>query len=518
MSIDVRKAVGLRARVVSALGSVSPSTWFFLVVAFVATAPAWIVKYPPIQDLPIHLATIRVIHSFSDPAFSFQNDFVLTFGRTQYVLYYLVASALAYFVGVVNANIVLLCCYLGGTPLALRELLKALGKDERLCLLVIPLLINVMFMFGLLPFILGIPVMFWALAESVRYFAKPTRNRGILLAVLAVVLFHLHVFPFAIFGLGFAAMFPWSQPTRWIRFGLPTVPALLFALRWMLFTEAGKLSSGALKPGAGDHVQPINTAIPGAFQWLTDVFHDTSDEVILIAVVAVAFLAVGLSAGDRDKSKPVARAYALLPIACIYFYFTLGEGHGYIWLISQRFPILCLMTGIPLLRMPRGSRGVFTTAAALLVAAASTYNTCKHFIAFQLEEVGDIDGAIAAMEPNKHVAALIYDKGSSVTNWAPFLHFGSYYQLNKGGVIEFTYAGYAHWPFDFKPGKYPPPGGPARGRWEWTPEQVSIHELYPYYDYVLTRGNGFHPPPEAFQASWHGDKWTVWKRVGLATP
>jgi len=130
-----------------------------------------------------------------------------------------------------------------------------------------------------------------------------------------------------------------------------------------------------------------------------------------------------------------------------------------------------------------------------------------------LEEVGDIDDAIAAMEPKKRVAALMYDKGSQVTNWVPFLHFGSYYQVEKGGVVEFTYAGYLHWPFDFRPGHYPPPGGPARERWEWTPEQVQVRgELYPYYDYVLTRGPGFRPPPGTFHVKWHGSRWMVWER------
>ena len=65
-----------------------------------------------------------------------------------------------------------------GLGLALRELLRALGKDERLCLFVVPILVNMMFMFGLFPFLLGIPIMFWALATSVRYFEDPTRDRG----------------------------------------------------------------------------------------------------------------------------------------------------------------------------------------------------------------------------------------------------------------------------------------------------------------------------------------------------
>jgi hypothetical protein len=205
----------------------------------------------------------------------------------------------------------------------------------------------------------------------------------------------------------------------------------------------------------------------------------------------------------------------------LVLYFNSTEGHGYIWLIAQRFPILLFLTAIPLLPFPTERRGWVATGAIVSVGLACIVNTCRHFIAFQLTEVGDIDGAIAAIPPAKRVCALIYDRGSRIIGgqWAPFLHFGSYYQVAKGGVAMFTYAGYAHWPVDFRPGRYPPPGGPARQRWEWMPESVSIEgEIAPYYDYVLTRGNGFHPPPRSFHTFWSGDKWTVWERESSMGP
>jgi hypothetical protein len=92
------------------------------------------------------------------------------------------------------------------------------------------------------------------------------------------------------------------------------------------------------------------------------------------------------------------------------------------------------------------------------------------------------------------------------------MHFGSYYQVAKGGVVMFTWAGYAHWPFKFRDDRLPPEGESARLRWEWTPELVSTSELYPYYDYVLTRGMGFNPSPGTYTVRWHGDHWTVWQR------
>jgi len=167
----------------------SPSTLFYVAVAILVSAPAWIVRHPPLQDLPFHLATIRIIKSFHDPAFGFDRDFVLTLGRTQYVVYYLLAALFSSVVGLIGANVILVSIYLGGTMLALRDLLRALGKDERLCLFVVPVLVNILFVYGLLQFLFGIPVMLWALATAVRHFEKPTGGTTLLLTILALVLF-----------------------------------------------------------------------------------------------------------------------------------------------------------------------------------------------------------------------------------------------------------------------------------------------------------------------------------------
>jgi hypothetical protein len=167
--------------------------------------------------------------------------------------------------------------------------------------------------------------------------------------------------------------------------------------------------------------------------------------------------------------------------------------------------------------MPSGARGLAVSLGALLVCLGSTLNVCKHFIQFEREEVGDLDEALATMEPRAHVAGLIYDRGSQTMSdlYVPFLHFVSYYQAEKGGVVQFAYTGFPHWPVQYKDGKYPPETFPRlRLRWEWTPEQVTMSELYPYYDYVLTRGSGFNPPRDKYQTVFRGRHWTVYARQG----
>ncbi len=488
----------------------APSTPLYLLVAVMASAPAWIVRHPPLEDLPFHVSTLRAIHSYGDPAYGFSRDFFLNLTGTQYGLYYVAGSLLAYFVGVAGASVGLMCFYLGGTVLSLRALLRAVGKDERLCLFVLPLLVNPLFLYGLLPFMSGLPLMFLALAVAVRHLERPEPERGVLLGALAVLLFFAHVVPYALFGVGFAAIFPWTRPRKWLAFGAPVVPSLLAVLWWIGLSPQGKESAGAL--GAAFRHPPYAEAMAQAPKWTVDVFRDTTDEWHFIVLGVVALLAVGLAQGDRDRAKPAARALVAIPIVCVVMFFSTGSMLGDVWLFAERFPVPGLMSLIPLMRMPSGSRGWLVTTLALSVGASSIFNVCRHFVAFQLDEVGDIDGAIDAMEPKKHVAALIYDKGSAIVNDVPFLHFVSYYQAEKGGVVQFSNSGALYWPVRFKPGHYPPPGTRPRLRWEWTPESVPIQELYPYYDYVLVRGSGFSPPAGTFHVAWRGDRWTVWGR------
>jgi hypothetical protein len=395
--------------------------------------------------------------------------------------------------------------------LAMRSLLQALHRDERICLAVIPLLYNVMLLFGLLPFLLGIPTMLWAVATAIRYLERPTIGRGALLAGLAACLFYLHVFPFALFVVAFVAMFPWKRPEAWIVAGTPTVPAIGLVVWWTLLTPEGHLARGALiHPDRPSLLTPLQK-VKDAYNWVGDVYRDLSDEAIYAALAAVLFLSVLLAWRERTTPSRI-WPYALVPFACLVMTFLAGEQHGHIWLIWQRFPILLLITALPLARVPQGRRGVAVTVGLGLVGLVATVSACAHNLRFEKDDVRDFDGALAAMDPRKHVVGLIYDRWSSVVFREPFLHFVSYYQLEKGGVVEYTFAGYPHWPFTFKPDRMPPQGAPTRLNWEWHPEDVTMAELYPYFDYVLTRGEGFSPPPGTFHLKWSGERWRVWEQ------
>src|SRR5688572_12182945 len=84
----------------------------FWSVALLAALPLWVVARPPLEDLPLHCATVRIVHSLDDPAFGLSTDYALTLSRTQYVSYYLLGSVVSRVVGVSKANLLIASGYL----------------------------------------------------------------------------------------------------------------------------------------------------------------------------------------------------------------------------------------------------------------------------------------------------------------------------------------------------------------------------------------------------------------------
>lgn len=488
----------------------SGTTLLLWIMAFVATAPAWVVRHPPLQDLPLHLAALRVVHDYGDPALALNQTFELGLTNTAYILYYLLGSLLAYVLGVWGANVVLMSLYLGGTPLALRELLRALGKDERLALFAIPLVVNRMFLIGLLPFVLALPLMLLCMAKIIEYLREPSTKRAIWASVLVVLLFFCHVLPFAIFGLVYALVFPWRSPQKWVRAAIPGGVGLLCVAWWAFMTAAGGTAASHLDASGAI---PLAESFQRFLVLTTSVFRDDSDEYFSASVAFVALFAWIFSQGQREAVQPIIRRYGLIVPICLLLYLNLGSRIGDVFLLSERFPVPMLLCAIPLLRLPARLPGLVATAALAIAGAAAILNVCSHFRAFERDEVGGIDRAIAQMPTGKKVIGLIFDPRSKVTDNFPFLHYVSLYQAEKGGVTMFTFAHFPHWPFHFRPGHFPPPGTAPRLNWEWEPDRVAFQEIYPYYDYVLVRGRPVEFPAETHRLHYQDEQWAVWAKV-----
>jgi hypothetical protein len=508
----------------------------FALLSVACVFPLFYVAYPPIQDLPQHLAAVRVLHDFGDPAFGFERWFEIDLFRTQYLAYYGAAHLLAYVTGVELACRLLVAASLVATPYAARSLLEALGKDGRVALLLFALAYNAHLVLGFLNFLAAIPLALYGLALAVRQRRIFSRRRAAALAVVAVICFYTHVVPFALLALGVLLVSVSADPRALVRGLLPLAPSGAAALLWLSRSPAGRATLHAAR-GEEAGPRPQYTAARAALEdtprWLTDVLHGDIDRQLLWAFGATLALSFALaaiehgvrfvrasrgtalsaapsSAGPDALGRSLARRLALLAPLCAVLYFVMPTGYDWIWPIAQRFPLLAAVFTV--LAVPQFRLGKhLVLAAAIVLGGAGAHFAGSAFAAFERDEVADFDRALAAIPERQRVVGLIFDRGSRQVAFSPFIHFVAYYQARKGGAVMFTFADFPQSPFRFRQDARPPRVPP---RWEWLPERVRPERDLAFYDYALVRGG---PGAIARRASpfapvYRGQRWSVWKQ------
>ncbi len=506
-----------------------------LLAVVAATAlPLWLTRYLPIEDLPQHVAAIRVLHSYADPAFSLQRYFELDLFRTQYLAYYFAAHLLSFLVDVELANRLVFTLCVVGTPLALAALVGSLGRDPRLALLSLPLAYNAHLILGFANFLLGIALMFVGLTLAVQQRRQRSQARSVLLAVVALTCFYAHVVPFAFLGLGVALIALQRELRALLALLATLVPAGLAALLWTANSPAGRATvtaaSGASE-GPKPQFQPAAVSWADLPNWLTDVLHGERDAQLLHAFYALLALAVvvGVIAalvqrghhvsndahdahyGPDALARSLTLRLALLAPLAAALYFVAPTSYDWIWPIAQRFPLLALLFAIAILPTPPRLFGELLFAAALVLSALQTQLVAQAFHDFDQQEVGDFDRALAVIPQGQRVAGLIFDRGSRFVKFSPFIHYVAYYQARKGGAVMFTFADFPQSPFRFREHDRPPR---VPARWEWMPERVRLSSIA-WYDYVLVRG--FAPALESardrYTPLYRDAHYSVWKKV-----
>jgi len=492
-------------------------------LALASAFPLLYVRYPPIEDLPQHLAAVRVLHDFHDSAFGFARFFQIDLLRTQYLAYYLSADLLAYLVGVEPAAKLIAAASLVATPYAGRKLLRALGKDERLSLLVLPLTYNAHLILGFFNFSMAIPLMLYGVALAVEQRRSASPRRALALAATALVCFYAHVVPFALMVLGIGLVALSTRLRTTARLLVPLLPAALATLVWLQTSPAGRATVGAAT-GTDDGPAPQYVAARAALyeapRWLTDVLPDGRGLRVLQGFAILCALAFALALVDRARGRvprapdrlagSLALRLLLLPPLCALLYFVTPSSYDFIWPIAQRFPLLAaiwLVVALP--RFVTAKVPWLVLAAAL--SAASFHFAGSAFAAFERDEVdvGGFEGALRSIPRAERVVGLIFDRGSRHVAFSPFIHYVAYYQARKGGAVMFTFADFPQSPFRFREDDRPPRVPP---RWEWMPERVRPRTDLGFYDYALVRGGpgAIAAPGSGFSAVYRSTRWSVW--------
>lgn len=455
--------------------------WLLAACAVATAVPLWAFDYLPFTDLPQHAAQIATLRHWGDPAWS--GPYELGLGQTQYLLYYLAGALLAFPLGSAErANVALLSAVAIGLPYALRSLLRATGRDERLALFAPALFWSQSLIIGFFNYLAALPVLLWALALVVRGTA-PVR-----LALIAVALFYLHLSAF-VFLLPAALILVAGQagPRAAPRKMLWAFPSAALFLFWLLRGAVTNPQDVGWTQEVRAQWEPIGDALRHLPEATLDIWHAPADETALLMLALAAVLLAWPRArpAEEDAAARQRGALAGLVLMAAVFYFFFPVSIGWLWQLNERYAIVAALLAPALLRPPPGLRGA---APLLLAATAGIFSAGTAFAeirAFQAEARG-FDEVLARAQPGKRLLALIYDSGSHRARFAPFLHFGSYYRARKGGVASFSFSELPQALLRYRRDQAPPP---KPMRWEWNPYSFRNDREGPYFDYVLARGH-----------------------------
>jgi hypothetical protein len=452
-----------------------------LVASALMAAPLWVGRFLPLLDLPQHLALTTILIRHADPAWQLAAYFEpQPHELTPYWAHYLALEWLGRLMPVDTAARVFLTLYVVALPWAAMALARALGRDPRLGLLVIPLALNANLYYGFIAYCWSVVVLLWAMALLARQMTAPAAGRAVGLAVLTGVLFFAHVQSFAFLLLAAAVLAVCGDKPvgrRALR-AWPLLPAtLVLFLPWLYLSTTAHPGVDRYFPPLDDPRPKYETPLrrvanlPGA---VAGSYQDGTDDWLLAAWAIAAGAAVA-SARRETEAAPITPVAALAG-AALACYFVLPVSIQGQWNIAQRFAWTAALLA-PLLarRSPR-----WVPAVTLVLAAATAGNAAWHHARFD-REVDGFEGALNALPRGARVLGLIYDSRGTVMERWPYLHFEQYAIVDGGGYAAHSFAANAPLPVRLRPeARVKAPG-------VWRPDEFRYDEHGAFFDHFLVR-------------------------------
>lgn len=466
----------------------------FLGVFAIANAlPLFCVKHLPFTDLPEHVAAMATIARLLPGGG--QAPYVLELGKSQYLLYHLLGALLTRVVGdAVLANQLVLTLVAVAWPLAMRRLLRALGRDERIALFAPMVFWNRALAVGFLPFIAALPLALFALAMLLDHCRAPTRRRAVGLVGLSVALFYVHASAYLVFVLCAGAV---ATASCWVhRAALdarrPTWRPLLSTLPLLLpsaLAAALWWSTGSLALGAGHDAEVVRMSVVDTVSalpmWTFDIWKSHLDEVAA-ALWWSAFSLIVVGGLSRPPEPGGRWVLAVLPFAVSLIVYVATPHHvGAAGYLNVRLAPLVTLLALATLRPREDLWGTVPLGMAALATMVMAWSSAGEIQRVSEERLGDFDALLAKAKPGGRLAMLDFQVASPRTHEWPYVFAGSLYRARGGAVAAYSFTDLPHWPVHYAPGLGPPPSMPF---WVYRPCAYRYRIDGTYYDYVLVQG------------------------------
>jgi hypothetical protein len=402
-----------------------------LIAAVLFAIAAWplaLVDYPPLQDLPNHLAAVTVIlHPSEYPEFVY-NGLLKT--NSALFAWLLVVGGLA---GLRFAakSFVLVVLALGA--IAYPRFVLAFGGRRRMVLSAFfawPMVHDWFVSAGMLDFALAVPLSALLLVALKAQRDGPTVLRGIAIALLAVLIWTAHVFPLLVVHLLVAIEIlrgrSWSEWSELWRRARALVPPLLPAsalVAWSVLLQATEPVGAMTGYVALGKLLPLWESFYNLWaEWL---WGFTKLEIATI----VPCVALGLWAMRRWRDDvPFFGPIPFLVLGALYF-FTPYVASNWFHVSSRFIPYLWLAALVRLPeQLPRAPRAVL----GVLGACAVSYSVGMGIDYVRLDRArARFTAGIAAVPHGATLLPLVFRSKATSENTRALLHAWGYYVVEK---------------------------------------------------------------------------------------
>ncbi len=456
---------------------------FFAVVCVVL--PLTVVTYPPITDLPQHVAQIRLLHeTLNDPQGPYRIQWF-----TPYSLAY-VPLALGWFLaGPLLAGRLGVAFVLVAWVAAVHRFAAVRGRSTASALLASTLAWGASLYWGFLPFLAGFPLFLWWLHRSERSETLPERTvtarEVAILTAIASSLYvaHAHWYAMASLWLGLSGLRA-RLPLRYqLLRGLSLVPAGLLGLLWLRASRELSVDSAARwlsKPWDRWSPAELVSGIVGGPRGL-------GRELLL--VVLVLWIGLGILAWWRDRSlagsppagqteaRPDSRLLWAAGLMLAVATFTPDMYFLSMWSAKRWWApaVALIVLGVAAAAGRRRWSAAGVMVLALWTALAVT--TWRRFERVELRGLGE---SLAALPENTRLLGLDYVRRSPLFDTPPFMHNFVYGQVLKGASVNFSFSRFPAFLVVVREVR----DSPWTNALEWYPDRLRRSDL-DHFDFVL---------------------------------
>jgi hypothetical protein len=385
-----------------------------VILAMMLVAPIWSVRFPPLLDYPNHLARSFILAHLRDPAFTFGNYFRADWGAYPYLGMDASLAVLGRLFPIETAGRVFLSLCSLALPAAawffLRQVDPGAGANAAWALLIA---FNVFFLEGFLNFDLSVAVGFFALGLWLQWLKKPGLARWMAVLFAFTALYFTHLIGFAVSGLIMIACLALSRrPLRdWMWSGALALPGCAFYLH---ASRVGMSANKIIFHGFDDKLDSLQMFLHGyspALDWVS------------LAGLGAWFLAAWWRNPEFRWNTRWLLVASLLFALFWMIPWMWAEGSD---LDIRVFPFLF----VAILASARaGKRAKWLAAIPLLLFAARTVDTARHFAAAQPELAG-LAQSFDAVPRGALVLPIV--EGDQDPIERPFTHFWGYGVIRDG--------------------------------------------------------------------------------------